>query len=171
MRPVLSEREDYLMKIKGTQWGLGIGSGQGVSAVLGAWERGCTLTSAWCTLFECLSLLGGLFGVASPLWKKGVRKNSEGNGLSKPVARRVSHRIFWCEAWILQHYLAKILRASWLLCKQMPSVLWCLSQNTNAYWMSQWVTVLSMLDPLSHRRGNLLTLDTNFGPEQRHLVI
>lgn len=44
-------------------------------------------------------------------------------------------------------------------------------QNTNACYMSQWVTILSMLDPLSHCRENLLTLDPNFGPEQLHLVI
>lgn len=41
----------------------------------------------------------------------------------------------------------------------------------NTYSMSQWVTILSMLDPLSHFRGNLLTLDTKFGPEQLHLII
>ena len=53
---------------------IGIGSGQGASPILGAQERGSTLTSVWHTLFECLSLLDGLFGVASPLWKRGGEK-------------------------------------------------------------------------------------------------
>lgn len=159
--PIPSKGEEYLMKFKGTWWGLGIGSGQGGSAVWGAWERGWTLTSAWCTLFECLSVWGCVSFLEEAgekeLWREWA------------VARRVSHRIVWCKTLFLQHYLAKILRASWSLCKQMDT--YFLFQNGNAYWMSQWVTILSMLDPLSHSRGNLLTLDTNFGPEQQHLVI